>query len=155
MRLAIAVLFVCTLSPACAQSNRAHQPPSPKIPDEPPGFALPNTDFGKLPQRQCRINPNMPLVGTFKAPPATLRPLGDAQIDPKIIIRPAQSRLEDQPAGTMIAQNQFPGLRFLPIGGDGSKLEPIPIRWPNLKTEPIPTQCANCAVAPVEGHAAK
>jgi len=66
-----------------------------------------------------------------------LKPPGNAQIDPKIIVHPAQSRIGDQPPGTQIAQNQFPGLELLPIEWPQLKIKPIPTVWPKLKLEPI------------------
>jgi hypothetical protein len=77
-------------------------------------------------------------------------PLGDAQIDPQMIVHPTARDLGVQPAGTLVAQNLYPGLQYLPIEAEGCgpkggplsttwrelKVEPISIAWPKFKMEP-------------------
>ena len=71
-------------------------------------------------------------------------------VDPEIVVHPSSSRIGVQPQGTFMAQNQFPGLRFLPINAAQAKVEPIPIVWPNLKMEEIPTICKQCRMVPAQ-----
>lgn len=57
-----------------------------------------------------------------------------------MIVHPPKSSLGAQPQGTMVAQNEYPGLQFLPIEVASAELKPIPIAWPNLKLQPIPIE---------------
>ncbi|MGP8261168.1 MAG: hypothetical protein ACLQM6_14580 [Acidobacteriaceae bacterium] len=75
----------------------------------------------------------------------------DAQIDPKIIVRPTQSKLGVQPTGTIIAKNEFPNLRFLPIASSGSSSYAIPAQWPGSKLEAIPTTWPKFKLSLVQG----
>jgi len=77
----------------------------------------------------------------------------DAQIDPKIVVHPPQSSLGEQPPGTLVAQNLYPGLQLLPIEESKSKAEPIPTTWPNRKIEQIPTVWPNGELLPVNSGA--
>jgi hypothetical protein len=70
--------------------------------------------------------------------PNPTRHLNDAHIDPQMVVHPPKSSLGVQPPGTLVAQNQYPNLRFLPIDWPEAKIELIPIYWPNLKVEAIP-----------------
>ncbi len=74
----------------------------------------------------------------------------DAEIDPKIIVRPPQSKLGVQPQGTNIATNQFPNLRFLPIASPGSASHAIPAQWPGFGLEAIPTMWPKFELSPVQ-----
>jgi hypothetical protein len=69
----------------------------------------------------------------------TTRPK-DAQIDPKIIVHPPASSIGVQPPGMAVAQNEYPGLRMLPIESAGPHIEAIPTQWPPNRLENIPTQ---------------
>jgi len=62
-----------------------------------------------------------------------------SQIDPQMIVHPPASSLGEESKGTLVAQNLYPGLEFLPIDQSKGKLQPIPITWPGFKMEPIPT----------------
>lgn len=147
MRLVIAALILSAAPQVYCQSSEVQQENSCGVP---PAFTLPAPEFGKMPQQQWRMSNLFPAADLFRTEPKTLKPLGDAQIDPAIIIRPSQSKSIDQPQGTMIAQNQFPGLQFLPIDlAQRAKIKPIPTTWPLFKLEPIPTGCPQCAMLPV------
>jgi hypothetical protein len=143
MRIAILALFLYAGSAAFGQLG----PVGPLIPNHSGSLPSPWTaqgrDFGKLPPG-WPATLNMPSWIVINPPPVTLKPLGDAQIDPKIILHPQHSRVGVQPLGTQIAQNQFPGLELLPIQWPKLKIEPIPTVWPNLNMEPISTMCAEC-----------
>jgi hypothetical protein len=72
--------------------------------------------------------------------PEKAHPLNNAQIDQKMIVHPPQSSLGVQPPGTIVAQNEYPNLRVLPIDSARSPLEAIPTNWPAFQVEKIPTQ---------------
>jgi hypothetical protein len=76
-----------------------------------------------------------------------------AQIDPQMIIHPPKSSLGVQPPGTLVAQNEYPGLQFLPIESSSMKLEKIPITWPNLKLQSIPILSPKSRLLPVGNQA--
>jgi hypothetical protein len=111
---------------------------------EPESFWQPAVPVDRAAQRFWQIaawlardNEYAPVDGDFTPPPAPRVRLGDAQIDPKIIVHPSQSRFWDQPPATQLAQNQFPGLKLLPIEWPQLKIKPIPTVWSNLKMKPI------------------
>jgi hypothetical protein len=143
-------LSVCSL-PALCQSGQA-----PFIFAEPgktpPAFTLePGQDFSSG-RREWKLKPFTPFSETIlQAPPGpkALRPLGDAQIDPNMILRPPHSAAEAQPQGTLMAQNLFPGLRFLPIESLKATLGPISTVWPKRKMERIPTEWRDGRIIPV------
>jgi hypothetical protein len=82
---------------------------------------------------------SIPFGKVYRPEPKPLVPLGDAKIDPQIIFHPSQSGIGAQQPGTAIAQNQYPGLKYLPIQWPQAKVEPIPTAWPNLQMSPITT----------------
>jgi hypothetical protein len=149
MRIVILALFFFAGATALGQSG----PFGPLNPNPSGNLPSPLTaqsrDFGKLPPGWPATLNTLPQTVIEPLPPAPHLTLGDAQIDPKILVHPAQSRLRDQPPGTQIAQNQFPGLELLPIQWPNAKIKPIPTVWPNLKMEPIPTICGLCTTVPV------
>jgi hypothetical protein len=148
MRIVILALFFFAGATAFGQSGPfgpLNPKPSGNLPSP---WTAHGRDFGKLPQG-WPATMNMTEWTAILPAPTTLKPFGDAQIDPKIVVHPAQSRLGDQPPGTQIAQNQFPGLELLPIEWPNAKIKPIPTVWPNLKMEPTPTMCGVCIVVPV------
>jgi hypothetical protein len=138
MRSSVLALFLCATAPAFCQSGTPTQPSPYKIKPTLPPFTQPWKDFGKLPP-VWHMNGNTPL-NLFslqsRLPPC---PLNDARIDPKIILQPPQSRLGVQPPGINVAQNKFPGLKFLPIDATSVNLQPIPGVWPNAELKAIPT----------------
>ena len=140
MRITILSLFLCAGTTAFCQTGA----PAPAIPNNPwqaplGGVPPPARDFSKLPpgwHAGPLIRPKM-----MVAPKAvdTTRPK-DAQIDPKIIVHPPASSIGVQPPGTAVKQNDYPGLRMLPIESAGSHVEAIPTQWPPNRLESIPTQ---------------
>jgi hypothetical protein len=95
-------------------------------------------DFSKLPRRFTLME--MPFTQLYRPAPKPLIPLGDASIDPQIIVHPPQSGTASQPPpGTAITQNQFRGLEYLPIQWPQAKIEPIPITWANLQIKEAST----------------
>jgi hypothetical protein len=153
MRIVILALFIIAGAIAFAQSG----PVGPLSPNHSDGLPSTGTaqsrDFGKLPPG-WQMTSIPPLGKTWVVTPKPLVPLGDAQIDPKIIVHPPQSLIGVQPPGTQIAQNQFPGLKLLPIQWPNLKIEPIPTIWPNLKLEPLATVCTGCEMVPFRAGAA-
>ncbi len=148
MRIVIRALFFFAGATAFGQSGPfgpLNPNPSGNLPSP---WTAQGRDFGKLPPG-WPATMNMTEWTAILPAPTTLKPFGDAQIDPKIVAHPAQSRLGDQPPGTQIAQNQFPGLELLPIQWPNARIKPIPTVWPNLKMESIPTMCGLCTMAPV------
>jgi hypothetical protein len=89
-------------------------------------------DFSKLPPQWGTLR-GMPYARIYRPVPKPAIPLGDARIDPQILVHPPQSGIVSQPPGTAIAQNQFPGLQYLPIEWPQAKIKPIPTRLPYLK----------------------
>jgi hypothetical protein len=109
-------------------------------------------DFSKLPPG-WRMSTDLPRTFTVLEPgPVPSRTLHDAHIDPGIVVHPPQASVGGQPPGTLIAQNEFPGLRLQPIEGPSFKLEPIPTTWPAFRLEPIPTLCVQCKMLRVESR---
>ena len=148
MRIVIRALFFFAGATAFGQSGPfgpLNPNPSGNLPSP---WTAQGRDFGKLPPG-WPATMNLAEWTAILPAPKTLKPFGDAQVDPKIAVHPAQSRLGDQPPGTQIAQNQFPGLELLPIQWPNARIKPIPTVWPNLKMEPIPTMCGLCTMAPV------
>jgi hypothetical protein len=77
----------------------------------------PSRDFSKLPPgwHMPNVRP-LPTPRTVVVPKAAgTRLLGDARIDPKMIVHPPSSSIGVQPPGTQIAQNEFSHLQMLPI----------------------------------------
>jgi hypothetical protein len=120
MRLPILGLLFCAATTALGQTTA----PSPASPDNlwqgPLVGTPPARDFSKLPPGwhasavvppRILIQPGMP--GQPKA--AIDRRLGDAEIDPEIIVHPPQSSIGVIPPGTPMAQNEYPHLQMLPI----------------------------------------
>ena len=127
MRPAIFALLLCAGTAAFCQS------PPPVTQVKP---ALPPLTLTLPPQAPALEFNAPPKVFTFSGvvprkaivlPPTALQFEDHAQIDPQIIVRPPQSSLGEQPPGTLIAQNLYPGLQMLPIGEPKGKVKPIPI----------------------------
>ena len=154
-------IFALLLSLAClpvlGQSGQA-----PFIDAEPgktpPALALqPGQDFSTG-RREWKLSPLTPFSETMLQAPPTRRallPLGDAKIDPDILRRPPKSILDAQSQGTLMAQNRFPGLRFLPIESPQGTSGPISTTWPKLKMERIPIEWPGAKVIPVYDPAMK
>jgi hypothetical protein len=156
LRLCIFALLLCAGPVAFGQS-------APSNPDQfgkfPSPWNAPGRDFNTLPQQWSSLR-TMPFGKMHLPPTKATAPLGDAAIDPKIVVHPAERNLGTQPPGTLVAQNLYPGLRLLPIG-DGKpgappqgsawpelRIEKISIVWPELKREPVSGGVAVSAGAP-------
>jgi hypothetical protein len=120
MRLTILGLLFCAATTALGQATA----PSPASPDGlwqgPLEVTPPARDFSNLlpgwkasavvPWRPL-IQPKMPGVAQAEIGSR----LGDAEIDPKVIVHPPQSSIGVTPPGTPMAQNEYPNLQMLPI----------------------------------------
>ena len=129
--------FCQSPSPAPLQPNQTWAFPEDGKSDIESGSALPNLKF--------KFDPSQTLILPKKA---EILPDFNAQIDPKIIVRPPKSG--EQAPGTLLAQNLYPGLQLLPIDGIKPKVEPIPTTWPKMKIENIPTGCPDCKLVLVQ-----
>lgn len=151
MRLTIFVLLLLSGPAALCQAA----PPAPANPHQhqltPPAITLlqPGRDFTKLPP-SLNVTSVQPL--TILTPfNSGLPQLGShAQIDPQIVVHPPQSSLGEQPPGTQIAQNLYPGLQLLPIEKSKEKSQPLSTTWPNLKVQQIPITWPKCEIKPAE-----
>jgi hypothetical protein len=112
-------------------------------------------DFSKLPSLQpSSLQPfklSTPLRPFIVPKSGVETRWSDAQIDPKIIVHPPQSKLGVLPPGTNIATNQFPNLRLLPIASPGAALQAIPTQWPGIKLEEVPTNWPRFELSPING----
>jgi len=137
MRLTFLTLFLCTGVAAFSQSPA----PTTVTPDT-LGQMLsaptqPTRDFSKPPTGLYATNA-APL-GTFILPGTeTARRWDEAKIDPKMIVHPPLSSIGVQPPGRLVAQNEYPNLRMLPIESSSSKA--LPAQWPLLQVKKIPLQ---------------
>jgi len=138
MRLSTLALFLCAAPAMFCQSPT----PGPANPGKqwslPPEFAQPGRDFRKPPPNWGTLN-ILPRSRIIVPRAGADRLQNSGSLDRKMIIRPPQSSLGEQPPGTQVAQNFYPNLRILPIDWPKAKLEEIPVEWPNLKLESIPT----------------
>jgi hypothetical protein len=120
MRLTILGLLFCAGTTALCQTSS----PTPASPDGlwqgPLVVTPPARDFSKLPPGwhasavvppRFLFQPKAPGVPQAE----TGSRLGDATIDPKIIVHPPQSNIGVNPPGTPMAQNEYPHLQMLPI----------------------------------------
>lgn len=152
MRLTILALLFSSCTTAFCQTAA----PAPAHPQQnfltPPAIAQPCRDFSRLPP-DWHFNSVAPQRMIILREAGVQRRGLDAEIDPKMIVHPPQSSLGEQPPGTLVAQNLYPGLRLLPIEESKAKAEPIPITWPNLKVQQIPIAWPKCAIKPVVGEA--
>lgn len=149
MKYATLVLLLCTTAPAVCQSATPPPPGPPQLWQTPPAPAKPWMDFSKLPSLQP-FKLSSPLRQFIVPKAAAEIRWNDAQLDPKIIVHPPQSRLGLQPSGTDIATNQFPNLKFLPIAAPDPASHAIPAQWPSFKIEEIPTQWPKFALSLVQ-----
>ncbi len=137
MRSWIFVFSLCAATASFGQSSP--QPPVNPFNTAPlpPAFNWPGTDFSRNPPawRPNSVSPN-PTIVLRETDSLTRK--DRAKIDPGIIVHPPKSSFGIEPQGTPVAQNQYPGLRYLPIDVSTAKLEPIPIFWPDLKPQSTP-----------------
>jgi hypothetical protein len=137
MRLTILGLLLCTGIPAFCQSGTS----APPNPDAPGSLVMtpPAREFAHLPPgwRPTSVVPPRML---FQPQVPARRRSDNAQIDPKMIVRPPQSSIGVQPPGTAVAQSEYPHLEMLPIESPNSALKAIPTKWPRIRPETIPIQ---------------
>ncbi len=114
-----------------------------------PAFQFPGKDYSNTaPTWQ---HSNVSITHTLSLPRMRIpRPPANPQIDPNFIIHPPKPRMADQPEGSLVAQNIYPGLRFMPIGSTAT-LKQIPTDWPKLKIESIPIKSPNSTMLPING----
>lgn len=150
MRLTILVLFIYAGTTALSQSATPGVPYNPQL--KPPISNWQGTDFSAVPPlwNGSSIN-RLPII--MLPSPGPLRQLDRTQIDPQIIVHPPKSSLGTEPQGTLMAQNQDPGLQFLPIESSRTKLEKTPITWPKLTIQPIPIVWPNYKLLPIRNQA--
>lgn len=159
MRFTILALFFSTGATALCQSAS----PVPAKPEKQwlvlPGTAQPARDFTTLPQdwHFTGIAPMQSMKSVTLPNQLALQsgsgPQSRSQIDPKIVVHPPQSSLGEQPPGTLVARNLYPGLQLLPIEESKAKIEPISTTWPNLKIEQIPIVWPKSELLPVDSGA--
>ena len=156
MRITILALLLGAGATAFCQSTSTAPAGPDKLRQIPPMFNWQGMDFSNqapawhLPsvavQPMIVLQPGLPSVRLGD------NALGNDFIDPKIIVHPPKSSLGVQQPGTLMAQNQFPNLRFLPIDGSGKKSMVIPPTWPNLKLQRIPIMWPKFTLLPVVSH---
>jgi hypothetical protein len=166
MRLRIVTAFLCT-GFLCAGMAAFGQSvaPAPARTEPHPTAPLPSAGQGfieqflappaNIPLNQPPLIRPLELHAEKVAPQrkVILAPNGDVQIrdkqfDSRIIVRPPQSSLGEQPPGKEVAQNQYPGLMLLPIQESKAIGLPIPTTWPNMKVENIPTHWQQNVIKP-------
>jgi hypothetical protein len=157
MRIAILLFSLCAGSAWPGSVAFGQSAPSESISPNPPGqsfWTQLGHEFDKLPPARAAKAP--PWAATRPAPAPRL-PLGNASIDPKMILHPTARDLGTQPPGTLVAQNLYPGLKFQPIDVQqcAPKGGPLSITWPKLRIEEIPIFWPDVQVQPVGGNLAK
>ena len=115
-------------------------------------FEQPRSDMGKLPE-DWHVDFSQPFkLPQSVTPKAALWSQGSA-IDSKCIVHPPLRSLGALSAGKPILQDRYPGLKVMPVDGDGEKLEAkvedIPVQWPRLKVDSIPTSWPKLEFDPV------
>jgi hypothetical protein len=149
-RLTFVSLFLCTGIAASSQSAA----PTLVTPDR-PGQILPNPvqpirDFSKPPSI-WHFTYGAPQGATIVPSREATHLWDDAKIDPKMIVHPPQSSIGVQPPGSLVAQNEYPNLRVLPI--ESSSLKPVPTQWPLFHLKAIPLQWLKFQLDPANGAA--
>jgi len=161
MRSTIFALFACAGTLAIGQSTGPASANPSQYWSIPPGITQTGSnpfteEFLKQsiqPSRNWHFNPSIPQQ-TLTVPRHDLVSPGDVlKIDPQIIVHPPLSSLGEQQPGTLIAQNLYPGLQFLPIQKCKGMGEPIPTIWPNGKVRQIPTVWPNFKMLPAQRKA--
>jgi hypothetical protein len=156
MRFGVVALFLSAgttaLSQLAAPAAVGAQKPGPT----PPGILLLQKEFTRAPDLQITFGGPMKLVVPANPVPPSSAGLRreNSEMDPKMIAHPPSSSIGDQPPGTAMAQNLYPGLQLLPIEQAKAKGEPIPTTWPNLKVKQIPIVWPKFEVKPAENGAA-
>lgn len=154
MRLTILGLFLSFSPVAFCQTAMPAPANLQQRPLTPPAIILiqPGRDFTRLPPN-LTITSIQPLTILTPFDVGLPRLGSHAQIDPQIVVHPPQSSLGEQPPGTQIAQNLYPGLQMLPIEESKIKSQPLSTTWPSLKVQQIPITWPKCEIKPVESGA--
>jgi hypothetical protein len=137
MQFGVIALF---LSAGTTALSQLAAPNSAKPGPNQPAILLFQKEFTKAPDSQITLDgPAKLMIPPNLVPPSSggLR-REEAQSDPKMIVHPSPSSIGNQPPGTAVAQNLYPGLQLLPIEQAKAKGGPIPTAWPNLAVKPIP-----------------
>jgi hypothetical protein len=147
MRVCIFALLLCAGPVAFGQSAPSNPDLFGKFPSP---WNAPGCDFNTLPQQWSSLR-TVPFGKMHLPLPKPTAPLGDAAIDPKIIVHPTERSLGTQQPGTLVAQNLYPGLRLLPIGSNESRLgaPPLGTAWPELRIEKISIVWPELKIEPV------
>lgn len=141
MKNAMLALLFCVATPAICQSV-VTTPSNPLEPGQTLSTApKADMDFSKLRSAVMQKAASMRYFTVPKAGAARL--WNNAEVDPKIIVHPSQSKLGIQPSGTVIAQNEFPNLELLPIEYPSHGLWTTPTQSLGLKLEATPATRAN------------
>jgi hypothetical protein len=123
-----------------------------------PGATL--NPFEWLGTDYSKVQPDWQRSGFLAMSPTVVRVagpavrLGNAQGDSGMIHRVPKDRLGTLPEGSLVARNEYPGLRFQPILSPRGKIKAIPITWPRLEIKPIPNEYLNAQPLPLAGGAA-
>jgi hypothetical protein len=158
MRTAILLFSLCAGSASAGSAGFGQAAPaSPPNPLGQSPWTAQGREFGKLPDGYALRGVPPGRADLFQ--PKTAVPLGDASIDPQMLLHPTARDLGTQPPGMLMAQNLYPGLKFQPIGAQPRaprggllsttwpklKIEEIPVFWPHLKTEPVGGKASSSA----------
>jgi len=150
MKCATFAILLCVATPAICQTA-APVPSNPlQLFQTPPAPAKPWMDFLK-PLSLPPFSLSTPLRRFVVPRDGLATHWDDAQIDPKIIVHPPQSKLGMQQPGINIATNQFPNLKFLPIASPGALPHAPPAQWPSFGIEQIPTTWPKFKLSLVNG----
>jgi hypothetical protein len=139
MRYTLFSLLLTAGSMAFGQAGPA-SPFSSGLPIQTPlPWSLQKPDFGKAPPNWDALRV-LPRSEIEVQPPKAAALLGDARIDPEMVVRPARSRIGALPEGKLVAQNLYPGLRFQRIDDAACAPDAAPLSttWPRLKVKEIP-----------------
>jgi hypothetical protein len=99
-------------------------------------FTHPAWEMNKLPSDWQMTNTAQTEVLIWHEAGAA-RAWNDARVDPRMILHPPPSSVGTQPPSTLVAKNQYPGLRFQPVQWPHLKLQRIPTEWFRLKIGPV------------------
>lgn len=155
MRIAIFAMLLCGETMALGQTGQPGTMPAQNADGwkvQPPQATQSGRVF--LPPPEWRMKMDVPPMRQVF--PGDLVWKDKLQVDPGMVVHPPQWSLGEQPKGTLMAQNLYPGLELLPITKPKGAGGPIPITWPQLKVEQIPTAWPMEKINPVlKGAAAK
>jgi hypothetical protein len=149
MRHTILILLFVAGTPAFSQSVSLASQTTAMQTQNPINFNWPGTDFSKIPPAfhgSMIATPARTIV--LSAPPLGLK--DPVPSDSQMIIHPPKKSLGIQSQGKLVAQNEYPGLQFLPIESSSKELRPIPIIWPALKLQAIPTKWPLLKLLPLD-----